>query len=291
MTGARNGPTICLMTADVSGDQNAASLAVALRARDPSLRLLGVGGLAMREAGVDVHVESTELSFMGLFESARMLRQLVHCFRGSLGLVRRERPDLVVLVDSEAATMPMAAWFRRRGIPVVFYFPPQVWLWGRWRLRAMVPLARRFVSPSGPRRSCTRRGRRRGVGRPPAARPRARRRGRRPRRCATSVSIRRGRWWCSCRAVAAPRSSALLPPMLGAARDPRLARPQPAVRHSGRQPVAARRRRARRARARPAPAHRRLPAALVRRAQPRARWSCSARAPRRSRSPCSAYRR
>jgi len=136
---------ICLMTADVSGDQNAAGLAAALRARDPSLRLLGVGGLAMREAGVDVRVESTELSFMGLVESARMLRQLVRCFRGSLALVRRERPDLVVLIDSEAAAMPMAAWLRRRGVPVVFYFPPQVWLWGRWRLPAMLPLARRFV--------------------------------------------------------------------------------------------------------------------------------------------------
>jgi lipid-A-disaccharide synthase len=137
--------TICLMTADVSGDQNAAGLATALRARHPSLRLLGVGGLAMREAGVDVRVESTDLSFMGVFDTARVLRQLVRCFRGSLALVRRERPDLVVLVDSEAAAMPMAAWLRRRGIPTVFYFPPQVWLWGRWRLPAMLPLARRFV--------------------------------------------------------------------------------------------------------------------------------------------------
>jgi len=137
--------TICLMTADVSGDQNAAGLATALRASDPSLRLLGVGGLAMREAGVDVRVESTDLSFMGVFDTARVLRQLTRCFRGSLALVRDERPDLVVLVDSEAAAMPMAAWLRRHGVPTVFYFPPQVWLWGRWRLRAMLPLARRFV--------------------------------------------------------------------------------------------------------------------------------------------------
>lgn len=133
------------MTADVSGDQNAAGLARALRRQDPSMRLIGVGGLAMREAGVDVRVESTQLSFMGVFETARMVRQLTRCFRGSLALVRRERPDLVVLVDSEAAAMPMAAWLRRRRIPTVFYFPPQVWLWGRWRLPAMLPLARRFV--------------------------------------------------------------------------------------------------------------------------------------------------
>ena len=139
-------PTICFVAADVSGDQNAGILAAAIRQLAPGVRLLGAGGAAMREAGVEVAVETTDLSFIGVLGSLRLLGRLISRFRRAQRIIAEARPDLVVLVDAESVNLPAAIWFRRKRVPVVFFFPPQVWFWGRWRLPAIVPLARRVLS-------------------------------------------------------------------------------------------------------------------------------------------------
>jgi len=138
--------TICLVAGDVSGDQNAGRLAAAIRQLTPDVRLVGVGGAGMREAGVEVLVETTDLSFVGVLNALPLIRQLVLRYRKAQRLIAQARPDVAVLVDSEAISLPAALWLRRKGVPVVFFFPPQVWFWGRWRLRTIAPLARRVLS-------------------------------------------------------------------------------------------------------------------------------------------------
>jgi lipid-A-disaccharide synthase len=138
--------TICLAACEVSGDRNAAYLAAAIRRAAPGTRLLGIGGPAMQAAGVDVRVQTTDFGFMGFTEGLRIVPELLHLFRRSQRLVLETRPDLVVLIDSEFVTTPFAVWLRRHRVPAAFFFPPQVWLWGRWRMPAIRPLARRFIS-------------------------------------------------------------------------------------------------------------------------------------------------
>ena len=138
--------TICLAACEVSGDRNAAHLARAIRDAAPDVRLIGIGGPAMQAAGVDVRVHTTDLGFMGVAEGLHIVPELLRLFRDSQRLIRDERPDLAVLIDSEFVTTPFAVWLRRQRVPAAFFFPPQVWLWGRWRLPAIRPLARRFIS-------------------------------------------------------------------------------------------------------------------------------------------------
>lgn len=139
-------PTVWLGTCEVSGDRHAAHLARVLAEQWPGIRLFGIGGRAMQAAGVDVRLHTTELGFMGVAEGARIAGQLVRGFRRAQREVLAERPDLFVLIDSEFVTTPFAVWLRRHRVPAAFFFPPQVWLWGRWRMPAVRPLARRFVS-------------------------------------------------------------------------------------------------------------------------------------------------
>jgi len=144
---ARSGaPVVVLAAADVSGDRSAGSLARAISALAPQVRLLGAGGPAMRAAGVDVAVKTTDLSFVGILDAVRVLPELRRCYRCTQRLVEESRPDLVVLCDAETVTVPLAWWLKRRGVAVAFFFPPQVWLWGAWRLPLIAPLARRFIS-------------------------------------------------------------------------------------------------------------------------------------------------
>lgn len=139
-------PTVWLGTCEVSGDRHAAHLARVLREQWPGIRLFGIGGRAMQAAGVDVRLHTTELGFTGLADGARIAGEVARGFRRAQRLVLADRPDLFVLIDSEFVTTPFALWLRRHRVPAAFFFPPQVWLWGRWRMPAVRPLARRFVS-------------------------------------------------------------------------------------------------------------------------------------------------
>jgi hypothetical protein len=109
-----NGPTVCLLAADVSGDRLAANLAHALHERVPDLRLLGAGGPAMAAAGIEVGVQLTQLSFTGVLDAVQVSRELYRSFRAVQRMVLQARPDLVVLVDAEVVSLPFATWLRRR---------------------------------------------------------------------------------------------------------------------------------------------------------------------------------
>jgi lipid-A-disaccharide synthase len=121
-------------------------LAVALRQLAPNMRLIGAGGGAMREAGVEVVFDTTDHSIVGLPDSFSIIPSLLKVYRSLRKMVESNPPDLVVLIDNESMNMLFARWLHRRAIPVVFFFPPQIWFWGRWRLRLIVPIARRILS-------------------------------------------------------------------------------------------------------------------------------------------------
>jgi len=142
--------TIFLVTGDVSGDQNGGRLAAAIREVAPDVRLVGAGGAAMREAGIEMAIETTQFSVVGFFDALRIGKHLLRTYRRVQAQVKALQPDVVILIDSETVAVPFARWLRRQRLPVVFFFPPQVWLWGRWRLNWVQPLARRVISAFRP---------------------------------------------------------------------------------------------------------------------------------------------
>ena len=194
----RNGKplTVCLVAGDVSGDQNGGRLARALCELAPGIRLVGTGGPAMRQSGVEVAVDSSGVSTIGPPDTVQALRCVVRVWRDTRTLIRSTRPDLAVLIDAETLNVMLARWLRSRGIPVVFFFPPQVWLWGRWRLPMVVPLATRVLSAFREEAEIYQKAGANSlwVGHPLNDVVRVNEDSGRP-RCARSGSRRRGRWW------------------------------------------------------------------------------------------------
>ena len=66
-----------LVAGEASGDLLGAGLVEALRARFPNAQFAGVGGAAMRAAGVDTWHDASELAVMGLSEVLRHLPRLL----------------------------------------------------------------------------------------------------------------------------------------------------------------------------------------------------------------------
>lgn len=130
--------TILVSAGDASGESHAAALVEAIRERRPDARFLGMGGARMAAAGVEIVVDQRELAVGGLFELVTSARRLRSAWRRMSDLVRRERPDLVVLVDSGGFNLPLARRIRRLGpTPILYYAAPQIWAWRPGRLRKL----------------------------------------------------------------------------------------------------------------------------------------------------------
>lgn len=122
--------TVMLVAAEASGDALGAGLAAALRERlGDSVRFVGVGGDRMAAQGVASPFDYAELSVLGIFEGLRAYPRVVRRADQIADLAVRERPDVVVLIDSWGFTLRVAQRLRRRlpGVPLIKYVGPQVW--------------------------------------------------------------------------------------------------------------------------------------------------------------------
>ncbi len=130
--------TILVSAGDASGEAHAAGLVEAIRERRPDARFLGMGGVRMAEAGVEIVVDQRELAVGGLVELATSAGRLRSAWRRMVDLVRLERPDLIVLVDSGGFNLPLARRVRRLApTPILYYVAPQIWAWRSGRLRKL----------------------------------------------------------------------------------------------------------------------------------------------------------
>ena len=126
---------IMIIAGEASGDLHGAKLVEAMLARDPSLFICGVGGRALREAGVRILVEATELSVVGITEVFSKIGSLWKGASRVKKLLKSLNPDLLIIIDFPDFNLHAAAIAKRQGIPVFYYISPQVWAWRRGRVK------------------------------------------------------------------------------------------------------------------------------------------------------------
>ncbi len=135
-------PSICFVAGDPSGDAHAARLVTALANTPGPRRFTGLGGPAMQAAGVELVDDLTRAAAIGPFDAFRHLSLLRRARARLEAHLRAQPPDLVLLVDFGDFNLPVIAPLAKRlGLRVAYYISPQIWAWGRWRLR----LIRRYV--------------------------------------------------------------------------------------------------------------------------------------------------
>ncbi|HWP35404.1 MAG TPA: lipid-A-disaccharide synthase, partial [Thermodesulfobacteriota bacterium] len=128
-------PRVLIAAGEASGDVLGGALVSAYRAAGGRARFVGMGGAAMRAAGVDVRVEADRLAVVGAVEVVRHLPAIVRAWRLLTRLLAEV--DLVVLIDYPDFNLRLARAARRRGLPVFYYVGPQLWAWRPWRVRAL----------------------------------------------------------------------------------------------------------------------------------------------------------
>lgn len=118
-----------------SGEQHAASMFTELKKHLPDIRGIGMGGASMRQAGVDVRVDSSAIGVIGLVEVLKHYGEIRNALKAMKKLVHQERPDLLVCVDYKEFNLKLAQFAKKQGIKVLFYVSPQVWAWRPGRVK------------------------------------------------------------------------------------------------------------------------------------------------------------
>lgn len=120
---------ILISAGEVSGDIVGSRLASELRRLQPACALYGLGGSRMADAGVDLVETTSHLGSVGISEAIAVAPALVRCWTRLRARIRRERPDVAVLIGNDFFHLLVANRLRARGIPTLSLFPPQVWVW------------------------------------------------------------------------------------------------------------------------------------------------------------------
>ncbi|HEY2664147.1 MAG TPA: lipid-A-disaccharide synthase [Candidatus Binataceae bacterium] len=127
-----------MVAGEASGDMHGADLAAQILARDPSCDLFGIAGQRMRTAGVRALYNMEDLVGFGVTELTTTIRQSIGALRALVRMVKRQPPDLAILIDFAEFNLIFSRTAKRAGVPVLYYITPQVWAWRRGRVRKII---------------------------------------------------------------------------------------------------------------------------------------------------------
>lgn len=135
-SGPGDGLHVYVIAGEPSGDVIGGRLITALRsAFGPGLRVSGVGGPEMTAAGLESLFPYDELAIMGLFEVLPSVPRLLRRMRLVADDIERQRPDVIVTIDSPGFVFGVIRRLKTRDCPRVHYVAPTIWAWRAGRVK------------------------------------------------------------------------------------------------------------------------------------------------------------
>lgn len=130
---------IFLVAAEDSGDAIGADVIDVMRAKDPSVRISGIGGERMKARGVASDVDMSGLAVIGLIEGLKAYGRVKQAVEDAADVIAKADPDCVVLIDSWGFMWRVARALKLRGVRAkrIKLIGPQVWATRPGRARVL----------------------------------------------------------------------------------------------------------------------------------------------------------
>ena len=130
-------PRALLFTSfEPSGDDHASTVIAELKRRHPDVKIYAWGGPRMAAAGAQVVEQTGKDAVMGVpglakIQEHRKINERIEAWMDANPIAAH------IAVDSPAANFPICKLAKKRGIRVVHLVAPQVWAWGKWRVKKL----------------------------------------------------------------------------------------------------------------------------------------------------------
>ena len=124
-----------IVAGEASGDLHGSKLVNAMRERDETLAFCGIGGPALKDAGVRIVVDASTLSVVGITEVFSKIPGLLKGMSIIKRCLQTMHPDLLILIDFPEFNLHVANFAKKLNIPVLYYISPQIWAWRPGRVK------------------------------------------------------------------------------------------------------------------------------------------------------------
>ncbi len=136
---------IMILAGEASGDLQGAHLAQEMKELSPEIELFGIGGRRMERAGVRLVSDITQIAVVGFVEVLKHIKTFRRILKKLDNLMEKERPQGIILIDNPGFNLRVAKRAKEKNIPISYYISPQVWAWGRKRIKKITNLVKKMV--------------------------------------------------------------------------------------------------------------------------------------------------
>ncbi|WP_298626926.1 lipid-A-disaccharide synthase [uncultured Legionella sp.] len=129
---------IVIIAGEESGDIHASALIKQLKASYPAMRVSGIGGKHMQEAGAELISDLARYGVTGFTEVVRYLNIIRKAFNTIKKHLETQKPDLLILVDYPGFNLRLAKYAKKElGLKIIYYISPQIWAWKANRIHTI----------------------------------------------------------------------------------------------------------------------------------------------------------
>ncbi|HED07279.1 MAG TPA: lipid-A-disaccharide synthase [Ignavibacteria bacterium] len=140
-----NEKSLLIIAGESSGDLHGAALVKNLLQLNPELKIYGIGGDKMQEAGMQLIYHINKMAFLGFLEVLEHLPFIKKVQKELITFVKEKNIKDIVLIDYPGFNLNIAKKFKKLNLNITYYISPQIWAWGSGRIKKIKNLVNKML--------------------------------------------------------------------------------------------------------------------------------------------------
>ena len=136
---------LIIIAGEASGDLHGAALIKELLILDSSIKIFGIGGNRMIKEGMNAIYNINDMAFLGFTEVIKHIPFIKKVKKGLINLADKEEIKTAVLIDYPGFNLSIAKSFNKKGIKNIYYISPQIWAWGKKRIKKIKKIITKMI--------------------------------------------------------------------------------------------------------------------------------------------------
>lgn len=136
---------IIIIAGEASGDLHGSALIDELRKIDADIEVYGIGGDKMINSGMTILHHINEMAFLGFVEVVKHIPFIRKVKKNIINFSIKENINNIVLIDYPGFNLSIAKSFHKLGKKNIYYISPQIWAWGKGRIKKIKVLISKMI--------------------------------------------------------------------------------------------------------------------------------------------------